>query len=122
MTMRNGTSTIAELLLWLGGPLIWAAHFAIMYGAETLFCLYNAGSGGASFQAFAMVFTAGAIAMVLAVMAWQLVRESRFSGGHGRREGASFLRKTSVILGLAALVAMLWAAVPPAMLSPCSTA
>ncbi len=120
--MRNDTSTVSELLLCLGGPLIWAAHFFVMYGAGTLACLNSTARHSMPFYAFALAFTLVAILAVLASMAWQVARASRRETSGDQTEGRRFLRAISIILGSAALLAIAWATLPVLMLPSCAGA
>lgn len=116
------TSTVAELLLCLGGPLIWATHLFVLYGASTLACLNTTARHSASFYAFALAFTLMAILAVLALMAWQAARARIRDTPRDQADGGRFLRAISIVLGSAGLLAIVWGTLPVLMLPSCSGA
>ena len=120
--MTAHTRTVGELLLCLGGPMVWAAHLFGLYGAETLACLNSAARHSTAFHAFATAYTLAAVATVLGLMAWQAVRGWRRGAAHHQADGALFLRSVSIVLGCAALVAISWSTLPTLMLPSCAAA
>jgi hypothetical protein len=120
--MSAPARTVGELLLCLGGPIMWAAHLFGLYGTETLACLDSAARHSAAFQAFATAYTLAAVVTVLGLMAWQAMRGRRRSAAQHQGDGALFLRSVSIVLGCAALVAIAWSALPIYMLPSCAPA
>jgi hypothetical protein len=110
------TKPLVELLLGLGGPLIWVAHFTALYGGATLSCLEPRSTGGA-FHTFALASTVLCIMTVGALVIWQGARVGDRNG-----DGTRFLRAISMLLGAAAILAIAWGAMPVLFLSSCSPA
>ncbi|HEY5965885.1 MAG TPA: hypothetical protein VIU42_17860 [Xanthobacteraceae bacterium] len=106
--MTSGARPFGEFVACLSGPLIWAAHFFVVYGAESVVCI------GATSPAGAMrltVFAATAIALV--AMAAPYVRPVR-GGRSGAPEAQRFLSSVArwlAILSAAAIIAVAAAAV-----------
>lgn len=119
--VETRTNTVAELLLCLGGPLVWATHLFVLYGAGTLACLNTTARHSASFYAFALAFSVAAILAVLALIAWQVGR-ARQRNTSDQADGSRFLRAISIILGAAGLLAIVWGTLPVLMLPSCSGA
>ena len=119
--MSETTNPVSQCLNLLAGPLIWAAHFFVMYGAATLICSSTSGRNGALFLPFAMLCTAIALATLLNLIAGQLIRLSHQEPHSDQPDGSRFLQRGSIILGAAAVLAVLWSAVPAVMLA-CSGA
>jgi hypothetical protein len=110
--------SIRELVLSLAGPIVWAAHFFVMYAAETLVCIGAAPSRG-QFLTIAIPGTTAALIGLAVFIAWQL----RF-GSHARPtaregDGSWFLRRASAALAALAMLAILWSAVPVLLLPAC---
>ena len=111
---RATTGVTAELLLCLSGPLLWAAHFFVLYGAATLACVASNGRYRNAFPSFAVIVTLAAMAVVLGLAKWQAGR-TRWQNA----EVTSFLRVLSILLAGAAVLAMLWALLPVLILPMC---
>jgi hypothetical protein len=115
--MTSSARPFGDFIACLYGPVIWAVHFFIVYGAESVVC------AGASSPASVMrwtVFVATAIALIaMAVSYVRSVRTGRISDLGAQR----FLRSVAgwlAILSAAAIVAVaavamrLSACMPPA--------
>jgi hypothetical protein len=116
MQGHRRVSTLTELLLCLGGPIVWALHLFGLYGGATLACLPTTTEHFA-FARIAETLTIASVATVLGLMAWQAQR--RRSQGADHLDGTRFLRLVSLILGSTALVAIAWSTVPVLVLPPC---
>lgn len=120
--VRTHKSTVAELLLCLGGPLIWAVQFFALYGAATLACLNTTATHSTLFFTFAVAVTLVALLAVAGLTAWQVSRMGRLATAGAQVEGARFLRAISVVLGGAALLAIVWGTLPVLVLPTCAGA
>jgi len=100
---------MARLLGWLGGPLIWAAHFLIVYGSESLFC--TRGTAGA-YPAFLAIVTAAALAG-LGVL---ILREARLTRNG---TGAHFMDRLSLLLSVAGAIAVVATSLPILLVPAC---
>lgn len=113
--MSAPTLPLRAFLACLRGPVIWAAHFFIIYGAETVVCM------AASSPVTAMRLTVLAVtAVALAALAAPLLRPG--PARIGNDAAWDFMRTLSGWLGALSAAAMLAAAVAawrlPACLSP----
>jgi hypothetical protein len=102
-----------DFVACLRGPVIWAVHFFVVYGAESVVCI------GASSPAGAMrwtVFAATAIALV--AIAAPHVRPVR-SGPAGDPEAQRFLRSVAGWLAALSAAAIVAVAVAAMRLSAC---
>lgn len=96
------------VLRWFAGPLIWAAHFLVVYGSESLAC-----TRGGSHALVVIVATIAALA-ALAATTSLAVRRSRASG-----QGAAFMDTVAVALGFLSITAVLATMLPAFLLSAC---
>jgi ABC-type xylose transport system permease subunit len=108
--------TLTELLLCLGGPIVWALHLFGLYGGATLACLPST-SDHIAFASFAENLTFISVAAVLGLIVWQAKR--RWSQGADHLHAFSFLRLVSLVLASTALVAIFWSSVPLLLLPRC---
>lgn len=115
--MRVPTISLAARLRWFGGPIIWAAHFLLVYASESLVC--TRGGGADSHFLFVAAATAGAVAALLAIIVGGL-RASRAARTAQGRDGGAFMDAAAVTLGLLSLIAVLWAALPATLVSACA--
>jgi hypothetical protein len=120
--MNERTSHVGETLLFFGGPLIWAAHFFAVYGAETLFCMSATARRSAEFSSYALLGTLIAILALLVLLTRQLVQVGRSAAEVDEGEGTRFLRHGSILVATAALLALVWSAIPVIFLAACSAA
>jgi hypothetical protein len=114
--MTSGVRPLGDFIACLYGPVIWAVHFFIVYGAESVVCM------GASSSASAMrwtVFVATAIALIaMAVSYIRSVRIGRISDlgiQHFLRSVAGWLAilSAAAIVAVAAAAMRLSACLPP---------
>jgi hypothetical protein len=117
--------SIGAFILALGGLLIWAAHFALLYGVQTAFCTVIPGGWSATGLRIAgLALTAVAVAVLL-VLAGR-PRLHMQAGSHRESakdtDSARFLRQVSMAGATLALLAMLWATVPLLLLPACGPA
>jgi hypothetical protein len=104
---------LGDFLACMYGPIVWATHFFIVYGAESVMCL------GASSPATAMRWTVfGATAIALAAIAIPLAR-SVLSGQHGDTDARRFLRTVRNWLAVLSAAAVLAVAVSASPLTAC---
>jgi hypothetical protein len=108
--MISQTRPISDLVGSLIGPIVWAAHFFALYGAETLICL-DGGPGLGNMRLFAAAITAIAVGILLASIIW--TRRS-----HGR---VPALRNISNILSLISIGAIAATALPATIVPTCMT-
>lgn len=120
--MTERTSAAGKALLFLGGPIIWAAHFFLIYGAQTLFCMSAGARRSGDFASYALPGTVLAIAAVMVLLTRQLVQVGREGTEADERDGYRFLRHGSIVLATAALLALIWSAVPLIVLTACPAA
>jgi hypothetical protein len=85
---------LTDFAIVLTGPIVWAAHFFVLYGAESLVCT-QAASPSQALQWINIVATAAALG-TLAVL---LVRQHR-SRWHKKDDASAFLRNASIWLAL----------------------
>jgi hypothetical protein len=115
--MRARAVSLAAPLRWLGGPIIWAAHFLLVYASESLVCT----RGGGAHDHFLIVaaVSAGAVAALLAIIVGGL-RAGRAARAEQGRDGGAFMEDATVALALLSLIAVLWAVLPATLVSACS--
>jgi fatty acid desaturase len=121
--MMEERGFVSTMLLTVGGLLIWAAHFGLIYAFNTLACTRSfagtelAGFGAVPFIIVLLTLLAlGGAGAVLAT-AWS-------GGGFGRppQDGtatADFLRYMTVAIAIISFVAILWNGIPALAVPAC---
>jgi hypothetical protein len=109
--MTSQSRPLGDLIGSLVGPMVWAAHFFIMYAAETLICI-DGGFGLRNMRWFAAVATAIAVGILLAA----IVRNRRPARSN---DGVPALRNISNVLSLISIGAILATALPAAVVPTC---
>lgn len=94
---------VSEFLACLYGPIVWAAHFFVVYGAESIVC--TSSSSPASTMWFTIV---GMTAIALAAIAAPLARSVRVAPESDRevQRFLMMLRNSLPILSAAAVLAV----------------
>jgi hypothetical protein len=117
--------SIVSLIVAAGGLLVWAAHFALLYGMQTASCIASAaGWSAGGLRVAGVALTAVAVAALLGIAG----RPHLYMDGGPNREStaeadsAGFLRRLSIAGAGLALLAMLWAMVPLLLLPACGPA
>ena len=111
--MTSSVRPFGDFIACLYGPIIWAMHFFIVYGAESVVCM------AASSPASAMRWTVfAATAIALAAIAVPDVRSVR-SGRTGEVEAQRFLRNVAGWLAILAAAAIVAVAAAAMRLSAC---
>jgi hypothetical protein len=107
---------LSAMLQMLAGPVIWFAQFVVLYGAEALICTPPLESSGAmtSVTIAATVAALGALGIFAAMI---MRRPAAASRDHG---DAGFLRTASLLLALLSAIAVIWVALPTAILPVCA--
>jgi hypothetical protein len=110
---------LGDLLELFGGPAIWFAHFVTLYAAEALVCTPGIAPAGA------MTWLAGAATLaalgILGAFGLTVMRRPAREPA-GRHGGAAFLRAATLWLVLLSAVAVVWVALPIAVLRVCASA
>jgi peptidoglycan biosynthesis protein MviN/MurJ (putative lipid II flippase) len=109
-----------DFLLSLVGPVVWAAHFFVIYGAEALVCTgaEQAAIQNRGFLSVAALATAIALAALGGFALWQLRAGRR--GYHEGSDETAFLRITSLALAVLSMMAVIWVALPVTMIGACA--
>lgn len=104
--------TMRALLVSLMGPVIWSAHFFLMYAAQTVACAISP-VPSQGFDLIWVALTAAAGLALLIMLGYQLS-----AGRAARRAGASadFLRSVQIALVALSLVGVAWVALAAAFL------
>jgi hypothetical protein len=101
--MTTAVRPVSEFLACLYGPVVWAAHFFVVYGSESIVCT------GSSSPASTMWFTTvGMTAIALAAIAAPLARSVRVDpeSDPEARRFLMMLRNSLAILSAAAVLAV----------------
>jgi hypothetical protein len=110
---------LADLLQLFAGPVIWFAHFTVVYGAEALLCTPPASSPRIMIWLGAAATIAALAA--LAAFAAALVRRPA-AEPVDQHTGAAFLHRAALLLALLSAIAVIWVFFPIAVLRACTTA
>jgi hypothetical protein len=105
----------------LAGPVVWAAHFFLLYGAEALLCTGpGAAARGGQLLPLAAALTAAAVACLLGIVAWQFRFRRRARRATEGIAGTLFWRDAPTALAGLAMLAVLWVAYPAMLLPACA--
>jgi hypothetical protein len=107
---------LSAMLQMLTGPVIWFTHFVVLYGAEALICTPPLASLGA--MASVTIAATLAALVVLGIFAATVMR--RPAAASPKHSDATFLRMASASLALLSAIAVIWVALPTAILPVCA--
>jgi hypothetical protein len=122
MMDRSDSRSMGDLLVCFLGPTVWAAHFFLMYGAETLVCSRTVTAAhNFDFSMVAIFATAIAVASLTGLIVRQTVRRAANRQPNVAFDPASsFLRETSIMLAVLAMLGVLWVALPAILVPGCA--
>jgi hypothetical protein len=103
---------LSAMLQMLTGPVIWFAHFVVLYGAEALICTPPLASPGA--------MTSITIAATLAALVALAILMRRPATASRNHSDAGLLRSAGLLLALLSAIAVIWVALPTAILPVCA--
>lgn len=115
MTSTGTRDVRAMWIVFLGGPVVWALHFMIVYFIAEVACRFPVldfrllGLPGVSFFTVALTVVAGVGTLVLAGAAYR-----RWRAGDARQTDF-----TGMLLSILSFVAILFVGVPAFFLQPC---
>jgi hypothetical protein len=115
----NRVRPLGDFLQLFTGPVVWFAHFVALYGAEALICTPGLATTGAMFLV-AGVATLAALA-VLGGFGIRVLRRPAHDPGDSH-DGATFLRSATLLLAVLSAIAVVWVALPTALLPVCTSA
>lgn len=110
--MGDARAFLRHALLISAGPLIWIAHFTIIYVWTALLCAR--GVGTALIPTGIAIATAAAAGGLIALALWS-TRAIRRTNNNGR-----FLPVVSAALAALSLIGVLWNGLPAVLVSACS--
>ena len=107
---------LGDLLRVFIPPVLWFAHFGVLYGAEALVCTPPAANRHA-------LIWIGAIATIatFAALAWFAVLTRRRPSADRTDEHTAFLRGVALLLALLAALGVVWTVFPVAVLPVCAS-
>jgi hypothetical protein len=117
------TDFLRKSLFMIGGLLVWAFQFGVIYVFNALACAR--GFAGRQVLGIGIVpFVVGAASLValaaaLAVLLAALWRRGPARGSREERPVDDFLRYTTIAIAALSLVAIAWNAVPAFIVPPC---
>ena len=110
---------LGDFLQLFGGPATWFAHFVTLYAAEALVCTPGLATPGT----MSWVVAAATLAALAALAGFGIVVLRRPAPDPaGSHSGAAFLRGATVWLAILSAIAVLWVALPNAILPVCAPA
>lgn len=113
--MMGETRPLNNFLWVLAGPIVWAAHFFVVYGPEAIICT-RAASPAYAMRWVVAVATAAAIGTLAIFLFRQLVRRRK------TRNTAAFLNDVSIALVSMSMAAIVGVAAGSLSLPACTPA
>ena len=110
------THTSREFPTALIGPVIWAAHFMLVYALEAVLCTTPGPSTDTVVRTIGVLITGAAIATLLAFLVWQR-RRSRAVIAHHQAVSGPFITP----LTLLSILAIAWTSLPLFTLPACTS-
>lgn len=114
--MGDARAFLRHALVISAGPLIWFAHFTIVYVWTALLCARGVGMDLIPAGILAATVVAAAAVIVFAILSFRAMRRAgRNGGGNGR-----FLFAVAAALAALSLIGILWNGLPAVLVSACS--
>jgi len=105
--MRREDSAIRATIAWLFGPIVWAAHFFLVYGIAAFAGMSSDMAWQGQIRLVLLAIATVALLALVGFLVWQC------RGVRARRteDTPSFLTKTAIALTVLALVGVAWTTV-----------
>lgn len=116
-TQPDNASTLGTIVFLALGPLVWAAHFTLIYGGHTLACTGQTGARTAVLVV--VVATAAAAVAVLLFLIWPAWIANALGVRVRRGDRPTYL-DIARILGILAEIAIVWGGITAALVGPCT--
>jgi hypothetical protein len=114
---------IRKSLFAMGGLLVWAAHFSLIYTFNALACARQSAStqvwGVGLVPSVVVGLTLIALACALAILLLALWRKGPARFWQADRQVDEFMRYTAIGIAALSLLAIAWSGVPALVVSPC---
>lgn len=114
---------IRKSLLAMGGLLVWATHFGLIYTFNALVCARQSADvqlWGVSIVPLVVTgLTVIALVLVVAILVFALWRSGPAWFWQEDREVDEFMRYTTIGLAAVSFVAIVWSGVPALLVPPC---
>lgn len=101
------------------GPIIWAIHFAVIYGFTGVLCARPGLQSGQSWLGLGIIAWGVLAASVVAIIVILIFNVSDWRGAVGRSNTA-FMHGVAAWLGLLSIVAILWGAATVLLVPACA--
>jgi hypothetical protein len=111
---RRQAPLARTMLTVLFGPIVWAMHFAVLYGTHTIVCARATTGDAATTTALAATVAALALLLAGAVAAYRR-RDAR----HDASAVARFCRDVMLLLTLLSACGVAWAGATALLVAPC---
>jgi uncharacterized protein (DUF983 family) len=102
-------------LLLVGGPIVWGLHFTTIYAASGLDHTFD---NEGDFAAKIVIFAAGIIAVAALIWLFRTARALPDEQWSNDRRLARFWRRSTTILHLLTVLAIVWATLPVLFVNP----
>lgn len=106
---------VATILYLLFGPIVWAAHLTVTYGAHTLVCARGGGAELAAWIVYAA--TAIGVAILIGAMLYALGRRRAAEGAN--EPVRRFEHDVMWLLALLSTAGVIWGGATVLFVSPC---
>ena len=108
-------------MTWLFGPLVWAAHFFLLYGIASFGCAPSEATRQESIRLVSWALSAAALVALAGFLASQLfVRRNKQLGS--RTDTPGFLGPAASVLAILASIGVIWTALGAVMIPACVAA
>jgi hypothetical protein len=114
-------SVTGTLVYLLFGPLLWAAHLTIIYGASTLICAMGEGDPAAARDVGVVILVATAVALAVISFTAAYPRPARtlLKVRSNSASTAAFLDRAMQTLAVLSFIGIAWAGATVVMITPC---
>jgi hypothetical protein len=117
--MKSEASAIG-LIAWLFGPLVWAAHFFVLYGIASFGCTPPEPTRQGAVRFIALILSALALSALIGFLAWHSFGTPRQDGEYFNEGIRDFLRAISNALAALAIIGVAWTAIGVSLIHTCT--
>jgi hypothetical protein len=102
--MRREDSAIRATIAWLFGPIVWAAHFFLVYGIAAFAGMHSDAAWQGQIRLISLALATVALLALVGFLVWQ----SRGFRARRTEDTPSFFTRTAIALTVLALIGVAW--------------
>ena len=118
--MKSEDSVI-RLIAWMFGPMVWAAHFFVLYGIASFGCTPPDPTRQGAVRVIFSALSVLALSALIGFLVWRPFGARRPDADYLNEDIRDFLRAIANALAALAIVGVVWTAIAASLIPACTS-